>query len=261
MLRTVRAARYVMPFREGGSVPALVEGDDLGLYVVKLRGAAQGTKALVAELIAGELARAAGVAVPEIVLVDLDRRLAESEPDPELSAPLEASAGLNVGLDYLPGSITFDPVAGPRPDAAVASLIVLFDSFVTNVDRTPRNPNLLSWHGQTWAIDHGASLYFHHAWGPASALAGIRDSFAEVGQHVLLPWASELAGAAARLRRVMNRNVIESVVDGIPASWLGSDGFAGVTAHRAAYVAWLTGRVAAMALFLEEAERGRALLV
>jgi hypothetical protein len=261
MLRTVRAARYVMPFREGGSVPALVEGDDLGLYVVKLRGAAQGTKALVAELISGELARAAGLAVPEIVLVEVDRRLAVSEPDPELSAPLEASAGLNVGLDYLPGSITFDPVAGPRPDAATASLVVLFDAFVTNVDRTPRNPNLLSWHGRIWAIDHGASLYFHHAWGPANALEGTRDPFAEVGHHVLLPWASDLAAAAVRLRHVLDVEVIESVVDGIPAEWLGSDGFASVTAHRAAYVAWLTGRVAAMALFLEEAERGRALLV
>src|SRR6185312_12069133 len=138
MLRSVRAARYVLPFRQGGSVPALVEADDLGLYVVKLRGASQGPKVLVAELLAGELARAAGLLLPEIVFVELDRELAASELDPEIFAPLEASAGLNLGLDYLPGSITFDPVAGPLPDAVTASRIVLFDAFVTNVDRTPR---------------------------------------------------------------------------------------------------------------------------
>src|SRR5262249_40370360 len=136
MLRTVNAVRYVLPFREGSSVPALVEADDLGLYVVKLRGAGQGSKALIAELLSGALARAAGLAVPEIVLVELSRALAASEPDPEICLPLEASAGLNLGLDYLPGSITFDPVAGPPPDPAMASRIVLFDAFVTNVDRT-----------------------------------------------------------------------------------------------------------------------------
>src|SRR4051794_18041434 len=147
-MRSVRAVRYVMPFREGGSVPALVEADDLGLYVVKLRGAGQGPKALIAELVSGELARHAGFAVPEIVLVELDRALSDSERDPEIGGPLEASAGLNLGLDYLPGSITFDPVAGPVPDARTASRAVLFDAFVANVDRTPRNPNVLIWHAQ-----------------------------------------------------------------------------------------------------------------
>jgi hypothetical protein len=140
MLRVVRAARYVLPFREGGSVPALVEGDDLGMYVVMLRGAGQGVKALLAELVSGELARTLGLAVPEIVLTDLDPSIAESEPDPEIAEPLERSAGYNLGLDFLPGSITFDPVADPAPDAATASRIVLFDAFVLNVDRTPRNP-------------------------------------------------------------------------------------------------------------------------
>jgi hypothetical protein len=262
MLRTVRAARYVMPFREGGSVPALVEGDDLGLYVVKLRGAAQGAKALVAEVIVGELARAAGLAVPEIVLVEVDPTLAESEPDPELCAPLEASAGLNVGLDYLPGSITFDPVAGPRPDAATASLIVLFDAFAMNVDRTPRNPNLLSWHGRLWLIDHGASLYFHHAWGPADRIEGARDPFREVRHHVLLPWASALAEAATHLRRTVDVESFERVVQDVPASWLDEDrGFSDATEHGHAYVVWLRERAAAMPVFLEEAERARALLV
>ena len=160
MPRLVRAARYVLPFREGGSVPALVEGDDLGMYVVKLRGAGQGPKALVAEMIAGELARAAGLSVPEIVLVDLDERIAASEPDPELAEPLERSTGVNVGLDYLRREASaFDPVADPRHRPPfTASRIVLFDAFVMNVDRTSRNPNLLTWHRGVWLIDHGASL-------------------------------------------------------------------------------------------------------
>ena len=196
-LRVVQAARYVLPFREGGSVPALVEADDLGMYVVKLRGAGQGPKALIAELIAGELARAAGLSVPEIVLVDLARPIAASEPDPEIAEPLERSVGINLGLDYLPGSITFDPVADRRPDAGVASRVVLFDAFVANVDRTPRNPNLLTWHGGLWLIDHGASLYFHHGWGPGDPLEGSRDPFVEIRDHVLL----RVASARARRRR------------------------------------------------------------
>lgn len=262
MLRTVQALRYVLPFREGGSVPALVEGDDLGHYVVKLRGAGQGKKALVAELVAGELARAAGLPVPEIVLVELDRALAASEPDPELCLPLEASAGLNLGLDYLPGSITFDPIADPRPDAAMASRIVLFDAFVANVDRTPRNPNLLSWHARIWLIDHGASLYFHHGWGPDDRLEGSADPFAEVRQHVLLPWASSLGEAAAHLGAILTADVIERVVQQIPSSWLGEeDAFSSETEHRGAYAAWLRARTLALPLLLEEAERGHALLV
>jgi hypothetical protein len=262
MVQVIRATRYVMPFREGGSVPALVEGDDLGLYVVKLRGAGQGTKALVAELVSGELARAAGLAVPEIVLVELDRALAESEPDPELCAPLEASAGVNVGLDYLPGSITFDPVAGPAPDADTASRIVLFDAFVTNVDRTPRNANLLSWHGRLWLIDHGATLYFHHGWAAADPLQGSRDPFVEVRDHVLLPWASALPAAAAHLSSTLTGDVFERVVGDIPPAWLGlGEGFADAGSHRAAYVAWLRARASALPIFLEEAERARSLRV
>lgn len=262
MLRTVNAVRYVLPFREGGSVPALVEADDLGLYVVKLRGAGQGAKALIAELLSGELARAAGLAVPDLVLVELDRALAASEPDPEIFAPLEASAGLNVGLDYLPGSITFDPVAGPPPDAATASRIVLFDAFVTNVDRTPRNPNILEWHARLWLIDHGASLYFHHGWRPADRLDGSHDPFVEVRDHVLLPWAGALGEAAAHLGATLTDAVIDRVVRQIPASWLAADhGFPDEEAHRAAYVAWLRARAEALPVFLEEAKRARALLV
>jgi hypothetical protein len=262
MLRTVRAARYVMPFREGGSVPALVEGEDLGLYVVKLRGAAHGARALVAELVSGELARAAGLDVPELVVVELDRELAASEPDPELCAPLEASAGSNLGLDYLPGSITFDPAAGPSPDATTASRIVLFDAFVTNVDRTARNANLLVWHRRLWLIDHGATLYFHHGWRSADRLEGSRDPFVEVRDHVLLPWASALEEAGAHLGSALTEEVFDAVVREIPASWLGPEhGFPDVETHREAYGAWLRARAAAQPIFLEEAARARALRV
>jgi len=262
MIRTVRAVRYVLPFRQGGSVPALVEADDLGLYVVKLRGASQGPKVLVAELLAGELARAAGLGLPEIVFVELDRALAESELDPEIFAPLEASAGLNLGLDYLPGSNTFDPVAGPLPDAVTASRIVLFDAFVTNVDRTPRNTNLLCWHQRLWLIDHGASLYFHHGWRPTDRLEGSDDPFVEVGQHVLLPWAGELGEAAAHLAGALTDELFERIVGQIPTSWLETDhAFPDIDDHRAAYLTWLRARARALPLLLEEAERARALLV
>jgi hypothetical protein len=259
MLRTVQAVRYVLPFREGGSVPALVEADDDGLYVVKLRGAAQGPKALVAELVVGELARAAQLAVPEIVIVDIDPALGDAEPDPEISEVLDKSHGLTAGLDYLPGSVTFDPAAGPPPDAATASRIVLFDSLVLNVDRTPRNPNLLVWHGRIWLIDHGAALYVHHGWGPADPLEGSDDPFAMVEQHVLLRWASALAEAARHLEAALTPEVIARIVAQIPASFLeGRDGFADDAARRAAYEAWLGARLRALPIIVEEAERARA---
>jgi len=262
MLRSVRAARYVLPFREGGSVPALVEGDDLGMYVVKLRGAGQGTKALVAELVSGELARAAGLTVPEIVLVELAPEIAASEPDPELAEPLERSAGVNLGLDYLPGSITFDPVADPAPDGSVASRIVLFDAFVMNVDRTPRNTNLLSWHGRIWLIDHGASLYFHHGWGASDRLEGSRDPFAEVRQHVLLRFASAMEDAATHLQAALSDEVFARVAAQIPADWLDEDGGpGGALALRGAYVSWLRARRDALPVIVEEAARAHALSV
>src|SRR5215470_8803960 len=162
-LRTVIATRYVTPLREGGSLPAIIEADDDGMYVLKFHGAGQGPKALIAELVAGEVARAAGLPVPEIVFVELDPELARTEPDPEIQALIRASTGLNLALDYLPGAMTFDPVA-EKPEAALASAVVWFDAYVTNVDRTPRNTNMLVWHRRLWLIDHGASLYFHHTW-------------------------------------------------------------------------------------------------
>src|SRR6266852_3245939 len=165
-LRTVMATRYVTPLREGGSLPAIVEADDDGMYVLKFRGAGQGPKALIAELMAGEIARAAGLAVPEIVFVELDPELARTEPDPEIQALIRASAGLNLALDYLPGSVMFDPLA-EQLDASLASSIVWLDAYATNVDRTARNTNMLMWHRRLWLIDHGAALYFHHAWSSA----------------------------------------------------------------------------------------------
>jgi hypothetical protein len=260
MLRTVRAVRYVMPFREGGSVPALVEADDLGLYVVKLRAAGQGARALVAELVAGEIGRALGLKVPEIVLVVLERELAASEPDPELCLPLEASAGLNLGLDYLPGSIAFDPVVGPLPDPVTASRIVLFDAFVANVDRTPRNTNLLAWHRRLWLIDHGAALYFHHGWDGGAPLEGALDPFVEVKHHVLLAHAGRLNDAAEHLARSLGGPLFEDVVSRVPAGWIDSQqGFVGAEVAREGYVAWLRTRLAALPLILEEAERAHSL--
>src|SRR5689334_17259284 len=184
-LRRVAATRYVTPLREGGSLPAIVEADDDGLYVLKFRGAGQGPKALIAELVAGELARAAGLPVPEIVFTDLDAELARTEPDPEIHALILDSAGLNLALDYLPGSITYDPVSQPT-DPELASRIVWFDAFISNVDRTAKNTNLLLWHRKLWLIDHGASLYFHHAADWRDGVAQPADPFTHIGKHVLL---------------------------------------------------------------------------
>ncbi|MCI0671293.1 MAG: aminotransferase class I and II [Myxococcaceae bacterium] len=260
MLRTVTVTRYVTPLREGGSLPAIVEGSDEGLYVVKFRGAGQGVKALVAELIAGELARALGLKVPEVVLVELDPALGRAEPDGEIRDLLKASAGLNLALDYLPGSLTFDPVAGPAPSPEVASAIVWFDAFITNVDRTPKNPNLLCWHKELWLIDHGASLYFHHDWD--GYLERSHSPFAPIRQHVLLPWASRLAEVDSALAARVTPEVVNSVVSSIPEAWLqGEPHFGSVDAHRAAYATWLLERRKASPRFVEEALRARAELV
>jgi hypothetical protein len=259
-VRTVTATRYVTPLREGGSLPAIVEADDSGLYVVKFRAAGQGRKALVAELVSGELARAAGLRVPEIVLVDVGLALGRNEPDPEIRDLLKGSVGLNLGLDYLPGSITFDPVAGPPPARDEASEVVWFDAFVTNVDRTPRNSNILSWHRQLWLIDHGATLYFHHAWDRARDASGM--PFAAVRDHVLLPWASALGPAGERLAARLGPDVIARVLSDVPDAWLaGEPGLASPEAHRAAYARHLERRLAAAPVFVEEAERARAQLV
>src|ERR1700733_16135028 len=193
-LKTVTARRYVTPLREGGSLPAIIEADDDGLYVLKFRGAGQGPKALIAELLAGEIGRLAGLPVPEIVFVDLPAELARTEPDSEIRSLIGASAGLNIALDYLPGSVTFDPLV-LVPDPQLASAIVWFDAYVCNVDRTARNVNMLIWHRRLWLIDHGASLYFHHAWNGDDQHA--RNPFALIRDHVLLKYASALADVDA----------------------------------------------------------------
>ncbi|MFO0747070.1 MAG: HipA family kinase [Myxococcota bacterium] len=259
MLRTVTAIRYVTPLREGGSMPALVEADDDGLYVVKLRGAGQGPPVLVAELIAAELARVAGLMVPDVVGVEVDQALGRNEPDSEVRGLLMASGGLNLGLDFLPGSVTYDPAADPAPDALLASTLVLFDAFVTNPDRTPKNPNLLTWQRRLWLIDHGAALYFQYAWNAEAPLAGARTAFARIKDHVLLPLASRLGDAAKALQSAWTAEKIAAITVDIPDSWLVSDH--AVLPTREQYAAWLQTRLEALPHIAEEAARVRASLV
>ncbi len=256
MIRTITAIRYVTPLREGGSLPAIVEADDQQLYVLKFCGAGQGPKALIAELVAGELARALDLPVPEIVFAYLDPALGRSEPDPEIQDLIKASAGLNLALAYLPGAFAFDPVLN-RLKPELASAIVWFDGYVTNVDRTPRNTNILMWQQRPWLIDHGACLYFHHSWNDYRARS--RSRFPQIKEHVLLPFATDLPAADATLSTRLTPAVIEKVVALIPASWLeGETNFASQTDHRAAYAAYLRQRVAAPRDFVGEAMRARA---
>ena len=198
MIRTVTATRYIHPLREGGSVPAVVEADDGELYVMKFAGAAQGPKALIAELVAGEIARALGLRLPEIVFIELDPILGRSEPHPEIRDLIQASAGLNLALRYLPSAFAYNPLLKPPVDAALASAIVWFDAYVTNVDRTPRNVNMLLWAEQLWLIDHGAALYFHHDWGDYRERS--RSPFALIKQHVLLSFAKSVRAVDAIMR-------------------------------------------------------------
>jgi hypothetical protein len=243
----VAATRYVTPLREGGSLPAIVEGEDDGLYVLKFRGAGQGAKALVAELVAGEIARAAGLSVPEIVFAELDPELARTEADPEIQELIRASAGLNLALDYLPGAVSFDPVV-EEPDARLASSIVWFDALVANIDRSPRNVNLLMWHRRLWLIDHGAALYFHHS--PGDFATRGREPFPQVKDHVLLPFASALREIDADMAARLTPDVVRGVVELVPTQWL--------QVPREAYVTFLTTRLAAPRVFLEEAIRARS---
>jgi hypothetical protein len=258
-MRTVGATRYVTPLHEGGSLPAIVEADDDGMYVLKFRGAGQGPKALIAELVAGEIARAVHLPIPEIVLIELDPDLARTEPDPEIQQLIRASAGLNIALDYLPGAVMFDPLA-EKPAARLASDIVWFDAFVTNVDRTPRNANMLMWHRQLQLIDHGAALYFHHSWNQFMERAA--DPFARVKDHILLPFAAGLDAADARMSALITSRVLEEIVALIPESWLGSDAaFATAGENRQAYTKYLQQRLTQPHAFVQEAIRARSQLV
>jgi hypothetical protein len=247
-VRAVAATRYVTPLREGGSLPALVEADDDGLYVLKFFGAGQGPKALVAEVVAGELGRALGLPVPELVLVELDPAIGRAEPDPEIQDLLLASGGTNLGVDFLPGALPFSPAAGPSPDPDLAAAVVWLDALVTNVDRTAQNPNLLWWHRRLWLIDHGAALYWHHA--PDGPAADPRAPFASIADHVLLPYASSVGGADARLAPLVTGDLLERIAADVPAVWLDGE-------DRVMYVDYLTRRLASPRLFAEEAERAR----
>jgi len=242
-------------------LPAIVEADDLGTYVLKFRGAGQGRKALVAELVAGEIARRLDFLVPEIVLAYLAPELGRSEPDPEIQDLLKRSSGLNLALDYLPGSLGFDPLV-ERPDSGLASRIVWFDALVTNVDRTPRNTNLLVWHDRLWLIDHGASLYFHHNWPTrdGTALESLSQRpLASAKNHVLLPFANSIPGADAALAPRLTPEILHSIVGLIPKEWLANEpGFGSVEEVRCAYVAYLSARLReprAWVRALEEAVR------
>jgi hypothetical protein len=256
MIRTITATEYVTPLREGGSLPAIVAGDDDGTYVLKFRGAGQGTRALIAELVSGELARVLGLPVPEIVFAEVDPRMAKTEPDPEIQDLLRRSEGLNLALDYLPGSITFDPLV-PKPIAEkprLASSIVWFDALVTNVDRTAKNTNLLVWHRELWMIDHGATLIFHHAWDGVPERA--RNPYKQVRDHVLLPWATELEQADAELAPRLTREAIDAVLALIPDEWLGDEPqFASVAEHRAAYRDYFLRRLDGPREWVEDAAR------
>jgi hypothetical protein len=246
----------VTPLREGGSLPAIVEADDEGLYVLKFRGAGQGSKALVAELLGGEIARMAGLLVPEIVFMELPVDLARTEPDAEIQALIRASGGLNLALDYLPGSITFDPLTY-EPDVALASAVVWFDSYVCNVDRTARNVNMLMWHRRLWLIDHGAALYFQHAWTRDDDHAA--SPFKLIRDHVLLKWAGALDEVDERMRAVLTDEKLAAIVESIPGEWLPEDrGFSGKDAQREAYLKYFTRRLRSSAVFVEEAKRARA---
>lgn len=257
MLRTVVATRYVMPLREGGSLPAIVEADDDGMYVMKFRGAGQGAKALIAELVAGEIGRTIGLPVPEIVFMELNPLLGRSEPDFEIRNLIKASAGLNLALDYLPGSLAFDQRDGRLLDARLASSIVWFDAYVSNVDRTARNTNMLFWHQRLNLIDHGSSLYFHHADG--DYLTRSRNPFNAIKDHVLLPYASELPIVDELLKSRLDATTVQEIVASIPSSWLEKDDYyPDPEAKRAAYVTYLLDRLAASHIFVEEAVHARS---
>ncbi|MBO9634985.1 MAG: aminotransferase class I and II [Chitinophagaceae bacterium] len=258
-LRTVRVTRYVTPLREGGSLPAIAEADDGFLYVLKFRGAGQGVKALVAELIGGEIAKTLGLKIPELVFANLDSAFGRTEPDEEIQDLLKASVGLNLGLHYLQSAITFDPVVN-FVDPMLASKIVWMDCLLTNVDRTARNANMLIWNKELWLIDHGASLYFHHSWQQWEEQA--KKPFPMVKDHVLLPFASEIDKADKELRPLLSPEKIRSIVDLLPEDWLATWSTGDVPANiRDVYYNFLTTRLASSEIFVKEAQHARSILI
>jgi hypothetical protein len=258
-LRKVTVTRYVTPLREGGSMPAIAEADDGFLYVLKFRGAGQGPKALIAELIGGEIARALGLKMPELVFAELDEAFGRTEGDEEIQDLLQASTGLNLALHYLSGSVTFDPTA-TAVDPALASRIVWLDCLLNNVDRTAKNTNMLIWHKELWLIDHGASLYFHHSWN--NWMEQAVKSFVLVANHVLLPQASMLAEADQELKMLLTPQIIKDIVSLIPDDWLMIDApFETPALHREAYVQFLETRLAHSEIFVKDAQHARTTLI
>lgn len=257
-LRTVEVLRYVTPLREGGSLPAIVEADDGFLYVLKFRGAGQGVRALIAELIGGEIARALGLRVPEIVLAQVDPAFGRTEPDEEIQDLLRFSEGLNLALHFLSGAITFDPAVN-RVDARLASAIVWLDCLLTNVDRTVRNTNMLMWQKELWLIDHGASLYFHHTWTNWEEQS-LRP-FAAVKDHVLLPWAQHLEEMDREFRGILNPGRIAAIVDRVPEEWLVFEQAPSAADNRKVYEQFLVNRVSHSEIFVKEALDARKALI
>lgn len=253
-LRAVAATRYVTPFREGGSLPGLVEADDLGMYVLKFRGAGQGLKALTAEIVVGELARRLGFRVPELVLVDLDPELSRAEPDEEIQDLLRASAGENLGVDYLPGSFDFNPRIAD-PGGELAARLLWLDALVLNVDRSWRNPNMLLWHRQIWLIDHGAALIFHHRWQPGWQPAPAYRY--DAADHVMMPVAGSITEADAALRPQVTPELLQEVLSLVPDGWLDQE-LGSPAEVRDAYAAYFAARLADAPNWVAALEETRA---
>lgn len=258
-IRTVQVTRYITPLREGGSLPAVAEADDDFKYVLKFKGAGHGVKMLIAELIGGEIARTLGLKVPEIVFAELDEAFGRTEADEEIQDLLRGSHGLNLGLHFLSGALTFDPVV-TKVDSLLASKIVWLDAYLTNIDRTFRNTNMLMWHKELWLIDHGAALYFHHSWDDWER--GAKSPFTMVKDHVLLPQATQLVEVDAASRKLLTPERIREIVALIPDEWLHWDGMdLTPEAIKAVYEQFLIIRLAHSEVFLNEAQHARTALV
>lgn len=257
-LRTVNVTRYVTPLREGGSMPAIAEADDGFLYVLKFRGAGQGHKALISEIIGGEIARALGLRMPELVFANLDEAFGRTEPDEEIQDLLKASVGLNLALHYLSGAITYDPTI-TKIEPVLASKIVWMDCLLTNMDRTARNTNMLYWHKELWLIDHGASLYFHHTWQNWEEQA--KRPFVLVKDHVLLPQASELNAIDEEMKALLTPQLIHDILALIPEEWLDERSFDTAEQQREAYAHFLNTRIQNSSVFVNEAENARQTLI
>lgn len=258
-LRTVNVTRYISPLREGGSLPALADADDGFKYVIKFRGAGHGTKALIAELIGGEVATVLGFKIPELVFINLDEAFGRTEADEEIQDLLQNSRGLNLGLHFLSGAFTFDPVV-TTVDSRLASQIVWLDAFLTNVDRTARNTNMLTWHKELWLIDHGATLYFHHSWTDWKKHA--LSPFTLIKDHVLLPYANDLNSVDIEFKKILSDDVIKEIVNSIPAEWLDwSSDDETIDDIRQTYIQFLIVRRDNSEIFIKQAQDARKTLI